>query len=78
MAERTIKKIDWLLFLFIVPITLAGLITMKAFSPLEGVGDFFSKQIIWVAISFAVFFLSDTKKKDISDYRVGNACTGSL
>ena len=49
--------VDWLLVFFIVPLTLAGLITMKSFSPTEGAGDFFSKQIIWLLISFAVFFV---------------------
>ena len=55
MVEKTFKKIDWLLLLFVLPISLAGLITMKSFSSLEGAGDFFSKQIIWILISLAVF-----------------------
>ncbi len=57
MAEKVIKRIDWLLVLFILPIILAGLFTMKSFSALEGGSVFFNKQIIWVAVSFAVFFI---------------------
>ena len=57
MAEKVIKRIDWLLVLFILPIILAGLVTMKSFSTLEGGSVFFNKQIIWVAVSFLVFFV---------------------
>ncbi|MEI6280920.1 MAG: rod shape-determining protein RodA [bacterium] len=57
MAEKVLKRIDWLLVLFILPIILGGLVTMKSFTPLEDTGDFFGKQIIWVSISFAVFFI---------------------
>jgi rod shape determining protein RodA len=56
MAEKVIKRIDWLLFIFIVPIVVAGLVTMKSFTPLENTADFFGKQLIWVALSFVVFF----------------------
>lgn len=59
--KDSVKKIsngvDWLLVAFIVPIILAGLVTMKSFSSLENAGDFFSKQIIWVLISLAIFFI---------------------
>lgn len=57
MAGKALKRIDWLLVIFIIPIILAGLVTMKSFAPLENAGDFFSKQIIWVFISLAVFFV---------------------
>jgi rod shape determining protein RodA len=57
MAEKALKRIDWLLVCFIVPIIVAGLVTMKSFTPLEATADFFGKQIIWVALSFAVFFI---------------------
>ncbi|MDD5721536.1 MAG: rod shape-determining protein RodA [Candidatus Pacebacteria bacterium] len=57
MAEKVFKRIDWLLVVFIVPIVAAGLVTMKSFAPLESGGDFFSKQIIWVLLSFAIFFI---------------------
>ena len=57
MVQKSIKRIDWLLLFFIVPIVLAGLATMKSFTPLENTGNFFERQIIWVAISLAVFLL---------------------
>ncbi|MBI5139143.1 rod shape-determining protein RodA [Candidatus Nomurabacteria bacterium] len=57
MAEQVLKRIDWMLVFFILPIILAGLFTMKSFSPVDGSGSFFNKQIIWVVISFAVFFI---------------------
>ncbi len=59
--QNTIRKIfsgvDWLLILFILPIVAAGLVTMKSFVPIESSGDFFSKQILWVSISLAVFLI---------------------
>ena len=57
MAENVLKRIDWMLVFFIIPIILAGLVTMKSFAPLEDAGNFFSKQIIWVLLSLAVFFV---------------------
>ncbi len=57
MAEKVLKRIDWLLVIFIFPIILAGLVTMKSFTSAESTGDFFSKQIIWVILAFAIFFL---------------------
>jgi len=56
MAERALKRIDWLLVFFILPILAAGLVTMKAFTP-GATENFFGKQIIWVLISFSVFFI---------------------
>ncbi len=57
MVEKAIKRIDWLLVFFIVPIILGGLFTMKSFTPEEGAINFFEKQIIWALIAFAVFFI---------------------
>ena len=57
MAEKALKRIDWLLVFFIVPIIAAGLVTMKSFAALEASSDFFSRQIIWVALSLTVFFV---------------------
>ena len=61
LSQNPIKKIsngiDWLLVLFVVPITLAGLFTMKSFAPLEETGDFFTRQAVWISLSFGVFFL---------------------
>jgi len=57
MAEKALKRIDWLLIAFIIPIILAGLVTMKSFASLENAGDFFSKQVVWILVSLAVFFI---------------------
>ncbi|MBY0376846.1 rod shape-determining protein RodA [Patescibacteria group bacterium] len=57
MAEKVLRRIDWLLVFFILPLVGASLVTMKSFSSLENSGEFFNKQIIWVCISFGVFFL---------------------
>jgi len=57
MAEKVLKRIDWLLVFFILPVVAGGLVTMKSFTPAESAGDFFGRQIVWVAISFAVFFI---------------------
>ncbi len=56
MTEYVLKRIDWMLVLFILPIIVAGLVTMKSFAPLEDTGLFFSKQIVWILVGFAVFF----------------------
>lgn len=60
----TSNGVDWVLFLAIIPLLSAGLITMKGLSPqAEGLiggesGDyFFSRQIIWIFLAFAVFFI---------------------
>ena len=57
MAEKVLNRIDWLLVFFILPIVLAGIATMKSFTPLESTGDFAERQIIWVGISLIVFFI---------------------
>jgi len=61
LSQNSIKKIssgiDWLLVFFIIPIVLAGLATMNSFTPAEGTDNFFNKQIIWILLSFAVFFI---------------------
>lgn len=46
-------KIDWILFFATIPLLLAGLITMSSFG---GKGAFFEKQMLWILISFLVFF----------------------
>ncbi len=56
MAEKVLSRIDWLLVFFILPVVAGGLVTMKSFALAESGGDFFSRQIIWVAVAFAVFF----------------------
>src|SRR3989338_2126384 len=66
MTEKTLKidtvkrisnRIDWLLVFFILPIIIAGLVTMKSFTPLEDTSGFFAKQIMWVLVGFAVFLI---------------------
>lgn len=57
MADKVLNRIDWLLVFFILPIVLAGIVTMKSFAPLEATGDFAERQIIWVGISLIVFFV---------------------
>ena len=57
MVEKTLKRIDWTLLFLILPILAAGLATMKSFAPEEGAGDFFNRQVVWVAISLAVFLI---------------------
>lgn len=57
MTERVLSKIDWAMVAFIVPIILSGLFTMKSFAPTESAPDFFSRQVIWIVVSFAVFFI---------------------
>ncbi len=60
---RRLTNIDWVLFLAIIPLLGAGLITMKGFSPQSDVltgsagGDyFFTRQLIWIFLGFAAFF----------------------
>ena len=48
-----LSRIDWMLLLFTVPITIAGLVTMQSYAVDT---PFFSKQIMWIAISLGVFF----------------------
>lgn len=45
--------IDWLLVVFILPVLLAGLVTMKSFTESS---PFFSHQLIWIGISFIMLF----------------------
>ncbi|MCX6751567.1 MAG: rod shape-determining protein RodA [Candidatus Nomurabacteria bacterium] len=57
MMEKVLKRIDWLLVFFVLPIVLAGLFTMKSFTPQEGSVNFFDKQIIWIVLAFIIFFV---------------------
>ena len=48
-----LSRIDWMLLLFALPISLAGLVTMQSY----GAGSiFFYRQEMWLAISVALFF----------------------
>jgi len=56
LGERGIfSHVDWFLFAAALSISLLGLVTMKSFSAQN---DFFDRQIIWIALSVAVFFLA--------------------
>ncbi|MEK7150007.1 MAG: rod shape-determining protein RodA [Patescibacteria group bacterium] len=46
-------KIDWLLLVSAVLISIAGLVTMNSFT---GENSYFDKQVIWISISIMVFF----------------------
>lgn len=52
---KFISGIDWILFGAIIPIVLAGLVTMNSF--VSGYNDFFTKQIIWLVIAIIIFFI---------------------
>ncbi len=60
---RRIANIDWVLFLVAIPLLGAGLVTMKGLSPQVGgllgeSGDYyFTRQLIWIFLAFAVFFV---------------------
>ena len=56
MLLRIIRAIDidWILFGALVPLLLAGLLTMDSF---VGENYFFERQVIWIALAFAVFFV---------------------
>ncbi len=53
LIRRLTKRIDWLLFVFVLPILAAGLVTMKSFT---GISTVFDRQIIWILVAFLFFF----------------------
>lgn len=53
IVSRLLKSIDWVLVGAMVPLIAAGLATMHSFS---GDSAFFTRQIVWVCVSFAIFF----------------------
>ncbi len=57
MANLVTKQIDWLLVFFVLPIMAFGLFTMKSFVPAESEGNFFERQMIWIVVSFVIFFV---------------------
>lgn len=68
MSESSLKKIDWLMIIAVIPIIAAGLITMKSFT---GETGFFNRQLIWAAVSLLVFFI--TAKIDVRFLKRSNA-----
>ena len=53
LTKLTHLKIDWILFLSTIPILLAGVVTMSSFG---GKGNFAGRQLLWIGVSYAVFF----------------------
>lgn len=51
---KKVAHIDWILFFAILPILFAGLFTMNSFTDNNA---FFERQILWIVISIAVFFV---------------------
>jgi rod shape determining protein RodA len=54
MFSRIIKNVDWLLFAAVVPLLLAGIVTMSSLSETT---SYFLKQSLWVGIALVVFFI---------------------
>ena len=54
---QVFRSVDWVLIGAVIPIILAGLFTMSSFSDSN---IFFNRQIIWIGISFIVFFFLST------------------
>ncbi len=55
--KKSLFNVDWLLFIFILPVLGAGLVTMKNFNGSDG---FYSHQLIWIGVSFIAFFVCST------------------
>lgn len=61
LGEKTkqIHNIDWTLFCSALLLSLAGLVTMNSFLPADNISNyFFSRQLIWLILSIAVFFVA--------------------
>ncbi len=53
-VPQSLRHIDWTLFLAVIPLLGAGLVTMHSF---VGESVFFSRQLVWIFLSLFVFFL---------------------
>ncbi len=53
--KNIFKNIDWVLFLSVILVSFAGLVTMNSF---VGVSPFFERQVIWLVISVTFFFVA--------------------
>jgi len=55
LLQNKLNKIgiDWLLVLFIIPVLLAGLVTMQSFT---SESSLFNHQLVWIGISFVFLF----------------------
>ena len=54
---KKISSVDWLLVGAIIPILIAGLFTMSSFTDAN---IYFNRQLIWIAVSFIIFFTFST------------------
>jgi rod shape determining protein RodA len=54
LIKRLSKQVDWILVGAIVPVLLVSLLTMNSFT---GDGHYFSRQLVWIGISTAIFFI---------------------
>ncbi len=52
--KNIVTEIDWILFSSVILLSFFGLITMNSF---VGENTFFQKQLVWLAVSVAAFFL---------------------
>src|SRR3989344_5607863 len=58
MNAGFLRRFDWILLGSLLPIVSFGLMTMKSVGGPEGVADyFFYRQMFWIAIGLAVFFI---------------------
>ncbi|MEK7136185.1 MAG: rod shape-determining protein RodA [Patescibacteria group bacterium] len=48
-------SIDWVLLLSVIPLLLAGLVTMNSFT---ADSYYFDRQLVWIGISLAIFFIA--------------------
>lgn len=78
MFESLKKRIDWVLFLAILPILGAGLITMSSF---VGQNTFFEKQTISIVVALVIFFCASFvdprffKKPEVLMWLFGAGCS---
>jgi len=58
--QSVFKNIDWVLFVCVILVTLAGLVTMNSFLSVQigNNGYFFERQALWFIISLLVFFVA--------------------
>lgn len=59
IIRNLIKNVDWILFVCVILICIAGLFTMNSFQSSGFVGDrFFTRQLIWIVVSAIIFFIA--------------------
>lgn len=55
--KNIFKNIDWILFVSVILVSLAGLVTMNSF---VGESKFFERQFIWIIVSLFVFIVASS------------------